>query len=145
MNDERVYLDTSVLAKWYLNEVNSEQVADYIANLEVATISTLSKTEFRCLLARRKRSKELTVELENKIYATFLEDIAQGHLQVYTIENKHLESATYLISILPEHALRTLDALHLAIAQSYQIQQIATADTLLAKAAEQLGFKVDLF
>ncbi len=145
MNDERVYLDTSVLTKWYLTEVNSEQVADYIASLEIAAISTLSKTEFRCLLARHKRSKELTVELENKIYATFLEDIVQGHLQVYTIENKHLESATYLISILPEHALRTLDALHLAIAQSYQVQQIATADTLLAKAAEQLGFKVDLF
>ncbi len=145
MNDKHTYLDTSVLAKWYLNEVNSDQVADYIVNLDIAAISTLSKTEFRCLLARHKRSKELTVELENKIYATFLEDIAQGHLQVYAVENKHLESATYLISILPEHALRTLDALHLAIAQSYQAQQIATADRLLAKAAEQLGFNVDLF
>lgn len=145
MNDKPVYLDTSVLAKWYINEVNSEQVADYIVNLDIAAISTLSKTEFRCLLARRKRSKELTVELESKIYATFLEDIAQGHLQVYAVEDKHLESATYLISMLPEHALRTLDALHLAIAQSYQVQHIATADTLFAKAAQQLGFKVDLF
>ena len=145
MNDKPVYLDTSVLAKWYINEANSEQVADYIVKLDIAAISTLSKTEFRCLLARRKRSKELTVELESKIYATFLEDIAQGHLQVYAVEDKHLESATYLISMLPEHALRTLDALHLAIAQSYQVEYIATADTLLAKAAEQLGFKVDLF
>jgi predicted nucleic acid-binding protein len=145
MNDKRVYLDTSVLAKWYLTEVNSEQVADYIVSLDLAIISTLSKTEFRCLLARRKRSKELTIELENKIYATFLEDVAQGYLQVYRVEDKHLESATYLISMLPEHALRTLDALHLAIAQSYQVEQIATADTLLAKAAQQLGFKVDLF
>ncbi len=145
MNDKSVYLDTSVLAKWYINEVNSEQVADYIVNLNVSAISTLSKTEFRCLLARRKRSKELTIELENKIYATFLEDVAQGHLQLYTVENKHLESAVHLISMLPELALRTLDALHLAIAEHYQLETIATADVLLAKAAKELGFTVDLF
>jgi predicted nucleic acid-binding protein len=47
--------------------------------------------------------------------------------------------------MLPEHALRTLDALHLAIAQSYQVQHIATADRLFAKAAQQLGFKVAFF
>lgn len=146
MNDSsRVYLDTSVLAKWYLSEANSEQVSDYIVSLDFAAISTLSKTELRCLLARRKRMKELSNELENQIYATFLEDIAQGHLFLYPVENKHLESAVHLISILPEHALRTLDALHLAIAQHYKLNHIATADALFAKAAEHLGLKVDLF
>jgi predicted nucleic acid-binding protein len=145
MNDKIAYLDTSVLAKWYLNEINSEQVADYIVNLNSAVISTLSKTELRCLLARRKRTQEISAELENQIYATFLEDIEQGHLLLQRVENKHLESAVHLISMLPEQALRTLDALHLAIAEHYQLETIATADLLLAKAAKELGFTVDLF
>lgn len=140
-----VYLDTSVVAKWYLAEANSEQVADYIVGLETAVISTLTITEMRCLLARRKRMQELSADLETQIYATFLEDINQRHLHCLAVENKHFESAAHLISMLPVHGLRTLDALHLAIAQHHGLQRIATADTLFAKAAEALGFQVDLF
>ena len=84
MNAKRiVYLDTCVLAKWYLAESNSEQVADYIVGLESAVVSTLTKTEMRCLLARRRRMQKISSDLEAQIYATFLEDIAQGHLSLY--------------------------------------------------------------
>ncbi|MCD2449361.1 type II toxin-antitoxin system VapC family toxin [Methylicorpusculum oleiharenae] len=140
-----VYLDTSALAKWYLEEANSDQVTDYIVGLDRAIISTLTKTEMRCLLARRKRMKEMSSELEALIYATFLEDIAQGHLALCQVEDKHLDSATHLIDMLPGFNLRTLDAMHLAIAQHHGIQRIATADNFFAKAAEALGFKVDSF
>ncbi len=146
MNDKLiVYLDTCVLAKWYLAESNSEQVADYIVGLESAVVSTLTKTEMRCLLARRRRMQKISSDLEAQIYATFLEDIAQGHLSLYQVEDKHLESASYLISILPAFSLRTLDAMHLAIAQHHGFEHIATADKLFAKAAEALGFKVEVF
>jgi uncharacterized protein len=140
-----VYLDTSVIAKWYLAEHNSEQVADYIIGLKTAVISTLTKTEMRCLLARRKRMQELSAELETQIYATFLEDISQRHLSILSVENAHLESAAHLISMLPMLSLRTLDALHLAIAQHHGLTRIATADSLFAKASEALGFEVDTF
>ena len=146
MTDNRVvYLDTSVLAKWYLSEPNSEQVSDYIIGLDSAVISTLTKTEMRCLLARRKRMLDFGADLEGQIYATFLDDIALGHLALLKVDDKHPETAANLISILPNHALRTLDALHLAIAQHHGLQFIATADKLFASAAEALGFKVDLF
>ena len=140
-----VYLDTSVLAKWYVAEPNSAQVTDYIVGLESAAISTLTKTEMRCLLARRRRMQEFGSDLEGQIYATFLDDVAQGHLTLYKVEDKHVESASYLISMLPALGLRTLDAMHLAIAQHNGFERIATADKLLAKAAEALGFKVDVF
>lgn len=51
----------------------------------------------------------------------------------------------YLISILPAFGLRTLDAMHLAIAQHYGFEHSATADKLFAKAAEALGFTVEVF
>jgi hypothetical protein len=51
MNDNGIaYLDTSALAKWYLPENNAEQFVDYVTNLDVAVISSLCKTEMRCLL-----------------------------------------------------------------------------------------------
>lgn len=146
MSDKlKVYLDTSALAKWYLAEANSDQVEAYIVTLDQAIISTLSKTEMRCLLARRKRSREISTELEVQIYATFLEDIAQGHLTLCPLEAKHLDSAVHLIDMLPNFNLRTLDALHLAIAQHEGLDRIATADEAFAKAAVALGFKVDSF
>jgi uncharacterized protein len=89
--------------------------------------------------------QEFGADLEGRIYATFLDDIAQGHLSLQKVENKYLESAANLIAIHPEHALSALDALHLAIAQHHGLELIATADNLLASAAEALGFKLDLF
>ena len=42
-------------------------------------------------------------------------------------------------------ALRTLDALHLAIARSGAADELVTSDQLMADAAERLGFMVRFF
>jgi len=44
-----------------------------------------------------------------------------------------------------DYPLRTLDALHLAIAQSIGAGVLATADLGMARAAEDLGFTVATF
>ena len=38
--EQRAYLDTSALAKWYLNEVGSESFVDFLQGLGSAVIST---------------------------------------------------------------------------------------------------------
>lgn len=91
MNAERrAYLDTSALAKWYLNEPGSEDFVRYIQGLDVAVISSLTQTEMRLLLARRRRTGELTHELESVVYASFLDDITQGSLQLYSCGGRPL-------------------------------------------------------
>lgn len=77
----------------------------------------------------------------------FLDGIAQGHLTLYQVEDKHVESASYLTSMLPTLGLRTLDAMHLAIVQHHGFERIATADKIFADAAEAeaLGFEADRF
>ena len=40
----RAYLDTSALAKWYLNEPNSEAVVAFLQGLDIAVISSLTVT-----------------------------------------------------------------------------------------------------
>ena len=62
--ERRVYIDTSALAKWLLNESDSAAFVDYLQTLDVVVISSLTVTEMRSLLSRRRRMGELTVEIE---------------------------------------------------------------------------------
>ena len=66
--DHRAYLDTSALAKWYLNEAGSEAFVAFLQGLGAAVISSLTVTEMRCLLSRRRRMGDLSVELESARY-----------------------------------------------------------------------------
>ncbi|MCP4042656.1 MAG: type II toxin-antitoxin system VapC family toxin [Gammaproteobacteria bacterium] len=145
MSAESNYIDTSALAKWYLNEARSDEFADWIQGIDLAIISELTKTEMRCLLARRRRMKELDRESEARIFTTFQSDIITGQLLCPPIEEGYFENAIQLIDRLPKIPLRTLDALHLAVAQQQQVKCVATADCVFASAAEGLGFEVIKF
>ncbi|MEE8525879.1 MAG: PIN domain-containing protein, partial [Thermoanaerobaculia bacterium] len=76
------YLDTSALAKWYVNEAFSEAVEEYLRSLPAVGISSLTCVELRCLLARRRRSREMTSELESEVWGCFQQDIRHDHLRV---------------------------------------------------------------
>lgn len=146
MNAERrAYLDTNALAKWYLNEPGSEDFVRYIQDLDVAVISSLTQTEMRSLLARQRRMGELTHELESVIYSSFLDDIVEGSLQLYSVEDARFAEAVNLISRYSEHRSRTLDALHLAVARHWEVETVATADAVMAGAAVSMGFAVQRF
>lgn len=142
---DRVYLDTSALAKWYLNEENSEEFTQFLQSLPTAIICPLTITEMRSLLARRRRMHEISESLEMEIFATFQMDMDKGHLHIVPFEHHHFENATHIIGSLPSIALRTLDALHLTIVQYYQIDTIATADQTMITAAKALGIQVEVF
>lgn len=139
------YLDTSVLAKWYLNEDKTEAVTQYIIALDRAIISTLTITEMRCLLARRKRMKDFNAAIEQQIYATFLNDIDRGYLSVESFHDECFIAASHLIEAHPQIPLRTLDALHLSLVQQQNIECIATVDVVMIKAAKKMNLQVQSF
>lgn len=141
----RVYLDTSALAKWYLNEDGSKTFVAYLKRLDVAVVSSLSRTEIRSLLARRRRMGDLNPALESVIFATFLDDIAAGFLSLCHVDDPRFDEAVGLIARYPEFPLRTLDALHLAVARHEQVDAIATADRVMAETAQAMGFAVARF
>ena len=143
--ERRAYLDTSALAKWYLNEPGSDAFVNFLQALDVAVISSLTRTEMRSLLSRRRRMGDLTAELESVLFAAFLEDIDRGWVQLYLLDDARFAEAANLISRHPEHLLRTLDALHLAQVVQADIQLIATADAVMADAATSLGLEVARF
>jgi uncharacterized protein len=139
------YVDTSALAKWYLNEDRSVDAAGYFVNQSSLAISRLTVVEFRCLLARRRRAKELAPKLEAKVFSTFDQQIRDGLISVYPLDDQHAVDALELLAALHNHPLRTLDALHLAIARTLEVETLVTADRVLAKAAESIGLKTVRF
>ncbi|HEC90320.1 MAG TPA: PIN domain-containing protein [Alphaproteobacteria bacterium] len=139
------YLDTSALAKWYINEPGSEAFEQFVRGLSDAIISRLTATELRCLLARRRRGGEIGQDYESKAFASFEHDIAAGHLRVHGCHDAHFVDAVYLINRLDQIPLRTLDAIHLAIALDARADTLATADKVMARAAEKLDITVCFF
>lgn len=120
--EQRAYLDTSALAKWYLNEAGSEAFVDFLQGLDSAVISSLTVTEMRSLLSRRRRMGDLSVQLESFLFAALLDDIDRGWLQRYP-----------------------LDALHLVVAVDLGVSMLATADGVMADAAVSMGLQVTRF
>ena len=139
------YLDTSAFAKWYLNEPGSDRFEAYARAQDGALVARLGALEFRCLLARRRRSGALTAALEAEAFQVFQADVASGFLTLLTLRDEHAEAARRLIDRLSGHALRTLDALHLAIALDAAAETLATADAVMAQAAVDLGLRVERF
>ncbi|MFM9886312.1 MAG: type II toxin-antitoxin system VapC family toxin [Burkholderiales bacterium] len=125
--------------------MNRQLAGTYIQDQPVAAISRLTVVEFRCLLARRRRASEITKSMESRVYATFEKDVGAGSLQVHPVLDEHLIAALGLLALLGRYPLRTLDALHLAIAQGIHCQLLATADKTMADAGKAAGLDVIRF
>ena len=139
------YIDTSALAKWYLPEPGSETFSKWMQSQEDTCISSLTITEFRCLLARRRRMELLSALEVQQLFAKFKQDIEDAHLINYPVETRHILNASLMIESLPSVPLRTLDALHLTIANDIPVEIIVTADKIMGKAAQLLEFDVVTF
>jgi len=79
------------------------------------------------------------------LFATLLDDIDRGWLQRYSLDNARFAEATTLIMRYPEHPLRTLDILHLALAADLGVAMLATAEGVMADAALRMDLQVVRF
>lgn len=140
-----VYLDTSALAKWYLHEARSEEVERYLQDTCPVYISALTQVEMASLVGRRRRDGDIDATLAGRILATFDGDIALGHLVLLPHRVEAFLLAESILGSLPEIPLRSLDALHLGLVRSADVKVIATADRVMAQAAEALGIECRAF
>ena len=140
-----VYFDTSALAKWYINETHSDDVEKYLQKHGPVAISDITVVEMRCLLAKRRRDKSITSQIETEAFATFQEDIRRRFLICHPLPNGLATGTINLIALLPNTPIRTLDAIHLMIAKEISATELATADRIMAEGAEALGIKVIRF
>lgn len=140
-----MYLDTSALAKRYLNEDGSEALDRFLMEEGRAWVSTLTAVEMRCLLARRVRSGEIDTAAEARVLAAFEEDLLAGVFTLHSLTDGEFWDAFRLVGEYHGYALRSLDALHLACAVSVGASGLATADRTMARVADALLPSVTLF
>ncbi len=137
-----VYLDTSVLVAYYCPETLSERVQKLLSEQTEPALSFLCQVELTSAVAKKVRAKEVSSEDGNRILAKFTSHVDTGLFQIISIEDYHWQLAKNWIGLFTT-PLRTLDALHLAIAANEEIQLI-TADKALFQAAETLGVNAGL-
>jgi predicted nucleic acid-binding protein len=140
-----IYADTSALLKRYLHEAFSEEFDTFFQQRGPLSISRLGLVEARCSLARRRRNKLINPKLEQNAVKELHSDISDGVLQLHAVADEQIAHAFHLIESLPAISLRSLDAVHLAIARDIQASDFATADKTQAEAAAALGFTVHRF
>lgn len=137
-----VYIDTSVLVAYYCPEDMSSQVEDILLNIDKPAISQLTEVELTSALAIKIRERTLTQEDGNEILSQFQTHIGQNSYIHLPIQPRHYSTARDWISQF-NTPLRTLDALHLAIAARSNIP-ILTADIKFANSASILGIEATL-
>jgi predicted nucleic acid-binding protein len=106
-----LYLDTSALVKFYVEEPGSRVVRALLERAQVVSTSRVAYVEMRAGLARKLRQGELREEE----YKRILSDFEKDWKDYFVIEVS--EGVANLGGELVEkHPLRALDALHLASA-----------------------------
>ncbi len=134
------YIDTSVIVAYYYPEPLSEKAEVFLmAHLHPA-ISTLTEVEMFSALSRKIREGELYRKDAARIVAKFLSHV-DGHFYTHLfVEPHHYRLARDWIGLFNTN-LKTLDALHLAIAHGEGLTFV-TADQGLAESAKVLALDV---
>lgn len=136
------YVDTSALVPYYCPEPLSQVVQQAILRAADVAISPLVEVEFASAVARKQRVAELDTSTANRILMTFRQHIGDNRFRRLTPRIRHFELAADWLGRFST-ALRSLDALHLALASDAGLT-LLTADQVLASAAAHFGVSCQL-
>lgn len=134
----KLYLDISALLPYYRQEAHSEGVQRFLSRQrEPLAISALTRVELASTLVRWVRSGELDEQAANRVESAFQEDLAGRRFRVHALDADTYDRALRWL-LARRTSLRTLDALHLACAESAGAA-LVTLDEAFATAADHLG------
>jgi uncharacterized protein len=134
-----LYVDTSALIKRYLPERASQRWERFVTEHDDDLIvSPLTLTEIESTLRRRLRQRDIDADFLARTRDLFSRDLEASLWTVLPFDPNVLPQATRLIREL-DVPLSTLDAIHLACAQAFGCQGVATGDRQLARAVTRCG------
>ena len=140
-----VYLDTSVLVSIYYLESITPKARKFLTDKKGLSTSSFSIVEFSSAINRKILMNELSKQDGLKIINRFQNDIEEGYYKVYSFSPDDLTRANnFIIDNLGRVSIRTVDALHVAIALRDNCDLFVTADKAQAKSSEILGLKTKL-
>ena len=140
--DVGVYVDSSAFAKLYVPEAESDDLESFLRGRSDLMISELAVTEVISAVSRRKREGVLNAEQAVEIRDAVLMDAGSGSFACLDLSPAVHRQAERLLLSTDSPALRTLDALHVALAISGAATYVVTYDVRMRTAAAYAGLKV---
>ena len=137
-----IYLDSSALAKLYLPEDESDRLDDLLRGRRDLMISELAITEVLSAVTRRKREGLIDAEQAFQIRDALLADAGSGVFDLLNLDPAVHREAERLLLGNASLPLRTLDALHVALALSGSSSHMITFDVRMRAVALQVGLRV---
>jgi predicted nucleic acid-binding protein len=130
----KVFLDSSAFAKRYVEEAGSQSVDDICQEATELCLSVICIPELISALNRRVRERSLSQKNYHTIKRALSEDV-----QDIVIINLTPEVITTTTRLLEAHALRAMDALHVACALEWEAELFVSSDKQQIIAAGKTG------
>jgi predicted nucleic acid-binding protein len=135
-----VYVDSAYIAKYYLNEPDSQRVRGLIATADILVASMWALGEVTCAFHRQLRQGGMDTSQYHYLLSRFLGHVAAGTWTLIPVTERLLQKTVVLMGTLPSTTyLRAGDALHLTTAQDLGEREIWTSDRHLLTAAGHFG------
>lgn len=133
-----VFLDSSALAKRYVQETGSERVEEILSLASSLGISVISLSEVVSALYRRRREKKLSHQQYLKARQALFEDAEDASVVAVTDQ-----VVTRAVELLERWPLRSSDSLHIASAAEWAAALFVSADERQCTAARSYGLQVE--
>jgi len=133
-----VFLDSSALAKRYVEEPGSARLEEILAFASSLAISILAVTEVISALCRRHRESKLSHRQYSQAKHMLFEDIADS-----SVVNLTEPVVLRAIQLLQRWPLRSSDSLQVASAAEWSADLFVSADERQCRAARAYGLKVE--
>lgn len=130
----KLFLDSSAMAKRFIDEPGSQRVEDLCANASALGLSVICVPEIISALSRRKRERTLTPRQYTQIKRRLLEDVRDAALISLTPEVLRVS-----IAVLESSIVRGMDAIHIASAVEWQADLFVSGDQQQIRAARKAG------
>jgi len=133
-----VFLDSSALAKRYVQEPGSDRVEEILLAASALGLSMVCVPEIVSALCRRRRERKLSEQQYLKAKQSFFEDL--GDSSMINITDQIVERAVELLERWP---LRSSDSLHIACAAEWAADLFVSADEKQCIAARGYGLRIE--
>ncbi|MCF6235351.1 MAG: type II toxin-antitoxin system VapC family toxin [Gammaproteobacteria bacterium] len=132
-----VFFDSSAFIKKFIQEQGSTEVDDYCQQASMLGLSIICLPEMMSALNRKVREGNLSIENYLILKGQIAEDIKD--IQIINLVPEVVEGS---IILLENNMLRSLDALHLSCAITWNSELFISSDKRQIQAAENSGLQV---
>lgn len=140
-----LYLDTSCLLKMLFLEAETRRVMQLVAVEEHVVVSTLARLETVVQVHARVVGGLLTRPTARALVGRLEKLLGQAPYELVLAPTDVVDAAERQVRLLPRDGYcPTLDRLHLAVMQSFDLHRLLTNDDAQARAARALGFSVSV-